>query len=124
MTSPCPRPKVLHVDSDTTSAKTLTSILRVYQYDAVHVYTAAEALVWTRLNWPDVVILDLTTEPSVGIQLAGLIVSDHPECRVLLLADPVTTPTLLNDSIMAYHDFPILAKPVDRQKILDFLAAV
>lgn len=124
MRSASPRPKVLHVDSDTTTAKTLTSILRVYKYDAVHVYTAAEALVWTRLNWPDVVIVDLTTEPLIGIQLAGLIVSDHPDCKVLLLADPVTSTALLKDSIMAYHDFPVLAKPVDRQKIFDFLAAV
>ena len=118
------RPKDLHVDGDTTAAKTLTAILRVFGYEAAHVYTAAEALVWCRLNWPDVVIADLAKESMDGIQLAGQIVSGQPNCKVLFLADPVTASTLLRDSVSANHNFPILAKPVDPQKILDFLASV
>ena len=124
MPNPSQRPKVLHVDGDTTAAKTLTAILRAFGYDAEHVYTAAEALVWCRLSWPDVVIADLAKETMDGIQLAGRIVSGQPNCKVLLLADPAAASTLLRDSTAANYSFPILAKPVDPQKILDFLASV
>lgn len=117
-------PKVLHVDGNTTAAKTLTAILRIYNYDAIHVYTSAEALVWCRLNWPDVVIADLTAEPVDGIQFATRIVSGQPTRKVLFLADPLAASQLLTQSIEANHDFPIFAKPVDPQKIIDYLATV
>ncbi len=119
-----PSTKVLHIDSDTTVGKTLTAILRIYHYNAVHVYTAAEALVWCRLQWPDVVIVDLTADPTESIQLAALIVSNHPDCKVLLLADNETASKVVKETIMTYYEFPIISKPVDRQKILDFLAKV
>src|SRR5258708_39831047 len=123
MANPSQRPKVLHVDGDTTAAKTLTAILRVFGYEAEHVYTAAEALVWCRLNWPDVVIADLAKETMDGIQLAGQIVRGQPNRKVLLLADPDVASTLFRDSTEANHNFPIFTKPVDPQKILHFLAS-
>ncbi len=124
MHKPTHHPKVLHVDGDTTAAKTLTAILRIYNYDAIHVYTAAEALVWCRLNWPDVVIADLTTESVDGMQFATRIISGQPQRKVVFLADPLAASRLLSESIEANQDFPIFAKPVDPQRIIDFLATV
>ena len=89
----------------------------------MHVYTASEALVWCRLNWPDVVIVDVTTDPSDAVQLADLIVTNQPACKVLLLAGPgAATTTPPDHSNLTDYAFPALAKPVDPQKILDFLA--
>lgn len=119
------RKSVLHVDSDPTS-KTLRTILRLYGYDAVHVYTTAEAIVWCRLNLPDAVIIALPADTAEGINLVSVILDIQPACKVLLLADAITASDqsigkrLRGENIV----IPILSKPADMQKILDFLIAV
>ncbi len=116
---------VLHVDSDPTS-KTLKTILRLNGYDAAHVYTAAEAIVWCRLNLPDAVIIALPLDSAEGISLVSLILDIHPATKVLLLGDAITVsdPSVGKRLRGENLAIPILSKPVDIQQILDFLAAV
>ena len=87
-------------------AQALSVILIERGYDASSAYNAAEAFVWSRLNRPDVVIVDAILGHTNGIRLAENIVKVRPGCRVLVLAETPIAARLIGASPWLDDPFP------------------
>jgi DNA-binding NtrC family response regulator len=116
--------RVLVVDDEVIIADTLTTILRQRGYDAHTAYSAERALEWCRDKLPKAVITDVIMGPMNGVQLAIHLANTLPDCKVLILSGHVLAASSIADSIARGYEFPILAKPVHPQEILDFLESV
>ena len=116
------RKLVFVVDDEQIIAETLTTILKLHNYDAVFAQSAEEALVLCRGVRPDAVISDVVMGEMNGIQLAYHLSATIPECKVLLMSGNTLTDSLLVLSPAAVDDFPLLPKPVHPREILKFLA--
>ncbi len=113
---------VLVVDDEKVIADTLVGILRFHNYDAAAFYNAAEALDWCRDRSPFAVITDVILGSVSGVQLARHLVTKFPQCKVLIISGHAEMCARLLDSKVFNDRFTLFAKPVDPQKILDFLA--
>ena len=117
--------RVLVVDDEHLIADTLRMILLGRGYDASAVYSAEEALDWCRTQCPDVLITDVIMGPMNGIQLAERLAESLPECKALLISGTPATSDLLGElTVSGDYRFPILAKPVHPQVILDFIGGL
>jgi DNA-binding NtrC family response regulator len=114
--------KVLVVDDEVIIADTLRLILASRGYEAFAVYNAEEALDWCRNGCPDVVITDVIMGPMNGVELAVRLAESLPECKVLLISGHAVTSSLLEDAPARGLNFPIMAKPVHPEQILEFVA--
>ena len=115
--------KVLVVDDEHLIADTLRMILLGRGYDASAVYSAEEALDWCHTHCPDVVITDVVMGQMNGIQLAERLAETLPNCKALLISGHAATSDLLGELTgSGDYRFPILAKPVHPELILDFIA--
>jgi DNA-binding NtrC family response regulator len=115
--------RVLVIDDEKLIADTLVGILRLHNYDASAVYSAEDALDLCRDHCPAVVITDVIMGPISGVQLGIRLIKKFPDCRVLMISGHVQVCTRLPDSKAFSDHFTIFAKPIDPQKILDFLAS-
>ncbi len=115
---------VLVVDDEHLIADTLRMILEQRGNDATAVYSAEEALDWCSTHRPDLVITDVIMGEMNGIQLAVRLAESLPDCKVLLISGHMSTSVLLEDLCASGYLFPIIAKPVHPQTILDFVATV
>jgi FixJ family two-component response regulator len=59
-----------------------------------------------------------------GVELAKRLADFNPDCKVLLVSGHIAASPLIQDSIAGGYNFPVLAKPVHPQQILDFLASI
>jgi DNA-binding NtrC family response regulator len=115
--------RVLVIDDEKLIADTLVGILRLHNYDAFAVYSAEDALDLCRDQCPAVVITDVILGPISGVQLGIRLVKKFPNCKVLMVSGHAQVCARLPDSKAFSDHFTIFAKPVDPQKILDFLAS-
>jgi DNA-binding NtrC family response regulator len=122
MQTPGKRKLVFVVDDEPIIAETLATILKLHSYDTASAHSAEEAIALCRALRPDAVISDVVMGKMNGIELAYHLSATIPECKVLLVSGNVLTDSLLEQSPAAAVDFPLLAKPVHPQMVLDFLA--
>ena len=115
--------RVLVVDNDKGLADNLVEILRTQNYDASAFYNAAEAKDWCRDRCPFAVITEAMMGPTSGVQLAVHLARRFPECKLLMLSGHAQVCKRLSESKGFDNHFTIFAKPVDPQRILDFLAS-
>jgi DNA-binding NtrC family response regulator len=114
--------RVLVVDDEKVIADTIVKILRLHDYDAQAAYSGEDALDQCRDRSPFAVIIDAIMGPISGVQLAIHFAKKFPKCKVLMISGHAQFCTRLPDSKAFSDHFTIFAKPVDPQKILDFLA--
>ncbi len=116
-----PISRVLVVDDEHLVADTLALILKGKGFEARAAYSGEEAAELS-LTWaPDAVITDVLMGPMDGASLAIYLSQALPNCKVLLMSGHPGTVDLLNAAKSQGHEFPILAKPVPPNEILDFL---
>jgi len=115
--------RVLVVDDEHIVADTLALILQRHGYNARAVYSGDDAAEMA-LAWPaDAVVADVVMEKMDGIALAVFLAQALPSCRVLLMSGHTATGQLIEAARKAGRDFPIIAKPFQPDRLLDFLSA-
>jgi CheY-like chemotaxis protein len=125
--APVASPSVLVVDDEKRIADTLVLILKTKGYIAEAAYDAASALEKCRAHTPDLVISDVVMPGMNGIEMAVVMRSEFPRCRVLLFSGQAATADMLEEARHHGHQFELLAKPVHPetmlQKVKELIAA-
>ena len=112
-------PSILVVDDEERIADTLVLILQTKHYTAEAAYDAASALKICSQRTPDLVISDVVMPGMNGIDMAVIIRSQFPSCRILLFSGQAATADMLEDARRRGHQFELLAKPVHPEKLLE-----
>jgi len=119
MVSYAGRRKILVVDDEVSIADTLALILSTRGYELKVAYSA-EGAIETLSEWsPDLAIMDVMLPQMNGIDLAIVIKSNYPGCRIILFSGQPDTSRLLDEAQKKGHRFDILAKPIHPGFILD-----
>ena len=114
--------KVLVVDDEETTAKTLALIFGNRGYQTRAAYSAEEAIDVIAEWQPDVALLDVNLPRMNGIDLAIALKTSVPNCRVLLFSGYPNTEDLLHAAAQAGHVFEIISKPVHPTVLLKAVA--
>ncbi len=112
------KPKVLVVDDERVIADTLAMILNQHGYEALPVYTGAQAVEQARELRPELIISDVIMPDMNGIEAAISIREFLPDCKILLFSGQAATADLLETARREGHEFEILAKPVHPTDLL------
>jgi DNA-binding NtrC family response regulator len=119
--NPAPR-KILIVDDETAVADSLNQIFSNRGYEVRAAYSAEQAIE-TLAQWqPQVAIIDVMLPQMNGIELAGVLKGNYPDCRILLISGHPGTSELLNTARESGSSFEILAKPLHPSFILDMVS--
>ncbi len=116
---PVAQPSILVVDDEERIADTLVLILKTKNYVAEAAYEAASALEICNQRPPDLVISDVVMPGMDGIEMAVIIRSRFPNCRILLFSGQAATADMLEEARRRGHQFDLLAKPVHPEKLLE-----
>lgn len=117
-------PRVLVVDDEWIIADTLTAILRQSGLDARSAYNGPEALTAAEDASPDLLLTDVVMPGMSGIDLAIAIQRSYPRCKVLLFSGQASTKDLLDEALLAGHNFAVLQKPIHPKELLARISAV
>ena len=113
------RPSILVVDDEERIADTLVLILQTKDFSAEAAYDASSALEICSKRTPDLVISDVVMPGMNGIEMAVIIRSHFPGCRILLFSGQAATADMLEEARGRGHQFELLAKPVHPEKLLE-----
>jgi CheY-like chemotaxis protein len=114
--------RVLIVDDEKTVSETLTKIFKSHGYQARAVHSAEEA-VDVFAEWqPDLALLDVNLPGMNGVDVAIVLRTSHPNCRILLFSGYPSTDDLLHLAMQGGHVFEIISKPVHPAELLDAVA--
>jgi CheY-like chemotaxis protein len=113
--------KVLVADDERLIANTLAIILQHAGFEALAVYSGAEAVELARTFQPDILISDVVMAMMTGIEAAIQICTVLPACRILLFSGQADTADLLEDARQRNYDFDLLAKPIHPLVLLNKL---
>jgi DNA-binding NtrC family response regulator len=116
--------RILVVDDEPRIADILVLIFQRDGYTARAVYNGRDALACIAADPPELVIADVVMPGIDGIELAKMIRSAYPDCRVLLFSGNADTQQMLMAAEQQGHAFEILAKPVPPPKMLEKVAAM
>ena len=112
-------PKVLIVDDERTIADTLALILATNGYETRTAYSAEQAIEIITEWLPDLVTIDVVLPRMNGIDLAILLTSQCPACRILIFSGQWITTELLAEAATSGYKFDIVAKPEHPDVILE-----
>jgi DNA-binding NtrC family response regulator len=111
--------QILIVDDETAVADSLQLIFSNRGYDVRAAYSAEQAIETLAAWQPQVAIIDVMLPQMNGIELAGILKGNYPDCRILLISGHPGTSELLNTARERGSAFEILAKPLHPTFILD-----
>jgi DNA-binding response OmpR family regulator len=112
------RPMVLVVDDEPVIADTLVEILNRSGYAAIAAYDGEDALETALLMPPELVIADVGLPGISGIEVATVLRTKLPECKVLLLSGRAA-PTGLSEPVkMDGNGFAVINKPIHPTELL------
>jgi DNA-binding NtrC family response regulator len=111
--------KVLIVDDERTITDTLQVIFSTSGYEARTAYSAEQAVEIIAEWRPDLAVLDVVLPLMNGIDLAILLTTQYPGCRILLFSGQALTGDLLELARQKGYKFEILAKPVHPTVMLE-----
>jgi CheY-like chemotaxis protein len=114
-------PTVLVVDDEPIVADTLSAILRRAGLSASAAYNGASALDMAERLLPELLITDVSMPKMNGVELAMILVSEQPKCKVLLFSGHATSADLAT-AVAAGHEFPLLTKPMHPTDLLHHVA--
>jgi DNA-binding NtrC family response regulator len=116
--------RILVIDDEAAIADSLVSILRKFGYVAQCAYSAAEALQVVHSFNPALVITDVAMGGISGIDLAILLRTRMPNCKVLLWSGQATTEDLVEEARRRGFSFEIVAKPIHPNRLLPQIARI
>jgi DNA-binding NtrC family response regulator len=111
-------PTVYVVDDEQIIASTLAAILELSGFTPFAFADPREALKASESNEPALLIADVVMPHMTGIELAILIKSKYPRCKILLFSGQTATADLLEAANNQGHSFVLLAKPVHPTDLL------
>jgi CheY-like chemotaxis protein len=111
-------PLVYVVDDEPIIASTLAAILKLAGYDAHFFVSPLKALEAAGSKSPDLLISDVVMAELNGIDLAILMTSRFPECKILLFSGQATTCDLLEKAHEKGYRFRLLSKPIHPDDML------
>jgi DNA-binding response OmpR family regulator len=121
--SECGGNRVLIVDDDEIIAATLQRIFLNAGYDA-RACSSAEVAIELLAGWiPCIAILDVILPRMNGIELALVLETRNPRCRVLLLSGRPETAEVMEQAANDGKSFEIVAKPVHPSFLLAWAAS-
>ena len=106
------------VDDDITIAETLAVILGNQGYSVLSFTSPSEALLYSKVRTPDLLLSDVVMPGCSGIDLAIQIRVLCPDCKVLLFSGLAVTSALQHSQRVLENGFHILAKPVQPKDLL------
>ncbi len=118
------RPRVLVVDDEQLIADTVVEILNGNGFEAVGVYSAAEAMEVAGTMRPDVLLSDVLMPRMTGIELAISIRGSLPETRIFLFSGQAATAQLMREAEAAGYRFELFPKPIHPDDLLAKLKQV
>jgi CheY-like chemotaxis protein len=116
--------KILIVDDEAAVADSLRLIFSNRGYEVRAVYSAEQAIEVLAEWRPDLAIVDVMLPQMNGLQLAGILKGNYPDCRILLMSGHPGTAELLNDAQKQGSSFEVLAKPLHPTFILDMVSGL
>jgi DNA-binding NtrC family response regulator len=105
-------PRVFVVDDEPDIAQMMSVVLQMNLFDAVAFSNPEEALTAARAEAPDYLISDISMRGMTGIELAVVMQTEMPECKVLLFSGQVEGPAMIQEAAEKGHRFSFLQKPV------------
>jgi DNA-binding response OmpR family regulator len=117
------RPIVLVVDDELSVADAYTKILNQGGYAAVAAYDCEGALEMALLMPPDLLIADATLPGMSGIELAIAVNRKIPDCKILLIADPVEIDVLPAEASTGKITLELLVRPIAPTDLLAQVSA-
>jgi len=112
--------KILVVDDDRRIVQTTVDILKIKGYEAIAAYTGEEGVEKVKTDPPDCVLMDIKMPGISGVEAMKLMKALRPALPVVLVS-AYATDTLMKDAKDA-GAYAVLAKPLNFQMILSFLA--
>jgi CheY-like chemotaxis protein len=109
------------VDDERVIASTIAMILNMSGFNATAFTVPEQAVASAGSDPPMLLITDVAMPGMNGIELATLIHTMCPSCKILLFSGQASTGDLLRDAREQGQDFKLLTKPVHPT---DLLAAI
>jgi CheY-like chemotaxis protein len=118
------RSRVLVVDDERLIADTVAQILNIHGYDAFSAYNGTDALKLAESFRPDYLLTDVMMPVMNGIDLALKLEKLLPGIKILLFSGQAGTNALLQRRQVDGQHFPIVAKPIHPERLVEALAAL
>ncbi len=116
--------RLLVVDDEPSITETLGVIFSKHGYEVRTAGTAEEAIETIAVWEPDIAILDVMLPRMNGIDLAVVLRSNRPNCRLVLFSGHAGTQALMEEAAKHGNMFEILAKPVHPLFMLDYVSGL
>ena len=107
------------IDDEAVIATTLTKILCLQGYEARSFTDPFKALEAFQHECADLLLSDVIMPGLTGVDLAMLVKSACPSCRVVLISGNAATSDLLSSAREQGHNFQLLAKPVSPPHLIE-----
>jgi DNA-binding response OmpR family regulator len=124
MQNQLPGPRILIVDDEPSIADSLAVIFSTQMYAAKAAYSAEQAIDIIAEWQPDLAILDVMLPQMNGIDLAIVLQTNHPCCRILLFSGQPDSSLLAEHASKKGYIFNIVAKPVHPSFLLEMAATL
>jgi DNA-binding NtrC family response regulator len=115
------QPRVLVVDDERLLADTTAAILRRTGFNAKTAYDAFAALELSGSFHPDYLLTDIMMPGMNGVELAIAMTKMHPATKILLISGQAGISDILAGSREKGYEFPLLAKPVHPETLVEGL---
>jgi CheY-like chemotaxis protein len=113
------QPSILVVDDERLLADTTAAILRRAGFRTQTAYEGLGALEILASFRPDYLLTDIMMPGLNGVELAITTAQKYPRTKILLFSGQAGIADILDDSRARGFDFPLLAKPVHPEKLID-----
>ena len=117
-----PKRRVIVADDEETIATTLAIILNQAGFEARAVFGGKQVIELLDSFQPEMLIIDVVMPGMTGIEVAIVVRSRCPDCKILLFSGQAATTDLLEEAKTQGHDFEIVAKPIHPSDLLAKLA--
>jgi len=114
--------KVLIIDDDPRISDTLAIVFSMQGYEARVAYSAEEAIEVIAEWPPDLAIIDVMLPRMNGIDLAIVLKSNYPACRLILFSGEPATAEIAEEAARKGHSFEVFAKPLHPVSLLNTVA--
>jgi CheY-like chemotaxis protein len=118
------RKRLLLVEDNPVVLQTLTLILEKNSYIVGRAGGLEEALMAANELHPEILLCDVFLPDGIGLDFAGKLCEQWPDCRVFLISGQPETAALLEEAEKKNCYFKVLAKPIAPLQLLKELASV
>jgi CheY-like chemotaxis protein len=115
--------KILVVDNKKRMADVLSFVLREAEYEVETFYDARSALLRASDSPPDVLVSDISLPEMDGIALAGALLEQNPDCKVILISGSPYWKSRREPQGEGVDGFVLLPKPFSPNELLSLITS-